>query len=77
MESDDYKPRAHDHLVEPVFAGLGAQAEEGVEVKQTSVEVREELVDRDGRVRQRAYKWSSMRSRFWQRVRTALRTLNH
>jgi hypothetical protein len=24
--SDEYRPREHDHLVEPVFGGLGARA---------------------------------------------------
>jgi hypothetical protein len=27
--SDDYRPRKHDHLVEPVFGGLGVEPEPG------------------------------------------------
>lgn len=81
MSQDDYKPRKHDHLVEPVFSGLGVGDEarpddeaivftERLEV--TLVET-QEGPDGAGRPRRRAYRWSSKSSRFWRRVSEFLR----
>ena len=37
-DEEDYQPRANDHLVEPMFAGLGARRDEESEAAQEESE---------------------------------------